>query len=188
MTPPSSRTRTAQAPTIIRTVRRSRLFCAFWTSATRALRPDGSLRWGRLEVGRPEDCRPEPAAGRAEDFPDEVWAEPFEGGLVGGFLATVSFGAVRWRATGRGARDYGRGVRRSVGRRGARTRNEPTTSRAKCTFQPPSPGPRPVGGRGLVGVGVAGSGLSVGGVGHTGGVTTEPTAAPAAAVVDWAQR
>src|SRR6478672_10504357 len=78
MTPPSRRTRTAQAPTIIRTVRRSRLFCAFWTSATRALRPDGSLRWGRLEVGRPEDCRPEPAAGRAEDFPDELWAEPFE--------------------------------------------------------------------------------------------------------------
>src|SRR6478735_5002266 len=156
MTPPSRRTRTAQAPTIIRTVRRSRLFCAFWSSATRALRLDGSLRCGRLEVGRPEDCRPEPAAGRAEDFPDElwaepfevwgepfeVWAEPFEGGLVGGFLATVSFGAVRWRATGRGARDYGRGVRRSVGRRGARTRNEPTTSRAKCTFRPPSRWPR----------------------------------------------
>src|SRR6476646_6074718 len=154
MTPPSRRTRTAQAPTIIRTVRRSRLFCAFWTSATRALRPDGSLRWGRLEVGRPEDCRPEPAAGRAEDFPDEVWAEPFVGGLVGGFLATVSFGAVRWRATGRGARDYGRGVRRSVGRRGARTRNEPTTSRAKCTFRPPSRWPRLVG--------VPGSGLGVG--------------------------
>jgi hypothetical protein len=87
----------------MRTVRRSRLFCAFWTSATRALRPDGSVRCGRLEVGRPEDGRledgrPEPAAGRAEDFADEVGAESFEGGLVGGFLATVSFGAVRWRA------------------------------------------------------------------------------------------
>jgi hypothetical protein len=82
MTPPSSRTSTPQAATIISTVRRSRLFCAFLTSATRALRAAVSVR---ADVGRPE-----PAAGRAEVGPGEA-AERFEG-LVGGFLATVSFG------------------------------------------------------------------------------------------------
>ena len=93
MTAPSRRTSTEHAATIISTVRRSRLCCAFLTSATRALRALGSLRWGRLEVGRPDVGRPDvgradPAAGRAEVLPDVL----FEGGLVGGFLATVSFG------------------------------------------------------------------------------------------------
>jgi hypothetical protein len=73
---------------MISTVRRSRLCCAFLTSATRALRALGSDRWGRLEVGRPEEERADLAAGRAEVLPDAL----FEGGLVGDFLATVSFG------------------------------------------------------------------------------------------------
>jgi hypothetical protein len=115
---------------MIITVRRSRLFCAFLTSATRAFREAESLRCGRLDVGRPEDGRPEPAAGRA-DFA----AELFVGGLVGGFLATVSFGAVRWRARFGHARDTeGDERRESVGEAG-RARDLPTTSRAKCTFR-----------------------------------------------------
>jgi hypothetical protein len=107
---------------IMSTVRRSRLRCTFLTSATRALREPGSFRGGRAEEGRsdPEDARPEPAPGRA-DFA----VEPDVGELVGGFLATVSFGrcAGGRRQGVRSGREAGIG--RQEGTPPRRAHNEP---------------------------------------------------------------
>jgi 3-methyladenine DNA glycosylase/8-oxoguanine DNA glycosylase len=164
------------------TVRRSRLCCAFLTSATRALREPESARDERAEPPRVVAvARPELAAGRADLGVELV--EPVvldAGGLVGGFLATVSFGAVRWRSTGHDAREYGGGSGRSAGL-DARSVLATCRQRAAVSVRsgPPGPGPRPA------------RGLRVGSVGDTDPVTTDPVNAAnaiAAAVAEWPAR
>ena len=141
---------------------------------------------GRAAGGLPAGT----GCGPCRGLPGRGLGRALRGRAGRGFPGHGVLRAVRWRATERGAREYGRGVR-GFGRSAGSTHPQRADNEPSQVYVPAAePGP------GLVGVGGVGVAVGVGGSRWASAVwvtlaavTTEPTAAPATGpvVADWPQ-